>query len=842
MTLWAGPIRITGTVVDSISGDRLEFVTIQEKGTANGTITDRQGTFQIEVKQGAKLIVSCVGYRTKELNVGKYGRNHTIRFAPSDYELKEVVVKPKRERYRRKDNPAVILARQVIAHKEDNLPSRHDYYKCERYDKMVYSFNNFDGAMRELWEKKFPFISQYIDTAQLSGSPILPISSDERLETLYYRQNPKSNKKVIEAVNHAGLDDMLPNEIVQMMKTEVFPEIDLNDNDIYLFTNKFVSPLSSFAITFYKFYILDTIIVENHGPHIDLGFAPLLPESMGFIGHLYIPLDSTFFVRRAILNVPPDINLNFVRNMQIVIDYDRLADSTRIVSRQTFDSEMNVIQNTMGLYAHRTTAYRNYSFEPMPEERVFTKLEPVIEAKDLHSKDSEFWKEHRQDGKGEQQHTEKNSVASMLDEMRTVPLFYYGEKVLTMLFKGYVPIGDKPYEENKSLVGPLNSTISHNSFEGWRFRIGGITTATLNPHLFGFGYVAYGEKDKELKYEGRVEYSFKRKKMHANEFPIHSLRARYSYDTKLLGQDYSTSKDNFLLSIKRQKDDKITYERNMELTYTHEHWNGFSYYLQLNSRRDYATHLTKFMRVGDNRFLNHYDMTTATINLRFAHNERFLQSRTSRIPVNKQTPVFSLSHTIGLKGVLGSDFNFQRTEFKFSKRFWLSAFGYVDTNLRAGKVWTSSPYTLLCLPPANMAYTIQSESFSQMNPMEFVNDEYASWDLVYFLNGWVFNNIPLFKRLKWREVISYRGIIGSLSDKNNPRAVLVDGSFRNPDLFVFPGEDSVYKMGKLPYMEFAVGIENIFKVFRVDYIRRLSYLDHPNINKNGVQVSMHLTF
>ena len=630
---------------------------------------------------------------------------------------------------------------------------------------------------------------------------------------------------------------MMPNEIVQVMKTEVFPEVEIQNNDIYLFTNKFVSPLSSFAPAFYKFYILDTIRLDDGLRYVDLGFAPLVAESFGFVGHLYVSTDTTYFLRRAELNVPRDINLNFVRNMRIVIDQDRLDDGTRIVRSKTFDSEMNVFENTMGLYAHRTCAYSHFSFDSPADTSIFSHWGPVIEHPQLAKRDTAYWSAHRY-GLGIPQ---ERSVASMMRDMRRVPFFYYSEQVLTALFKGYISVGKKPYEENKFLYGPLNTTVSYNSFEGIRLRGGGITTANLNKHLFGFGYAAYGLKDKEWKYNGELEWSFKPKKMHANEFPIHSLRFTYRYDTKLLGQDPTTSKDNFLLSAKRG-DEQITYERRAQVLYTSEHWNGFSYKLNLEHTREYATRLTAFRQVGYGGEVPYYDMSVATLTLRFAHNERFMQSRTSRIPINKQTPVFTLTHSIARKGTLGSDFDYQRTDFKFFKRWWLSAFGYVDINLKAGKVWSQSPFTMLCLPNANLAYTIQDESFSQMNAMEFVNDEYASWDLVYYLNGCLFNTVPLFNRLKWREVVSFRGLTGHLSPKNDPMAVTAEGKWRNPTLYRFPSDDAVYKMDDTPYMEFAVGIENIFKILRVDYIRRLTYLDHPDIRKNGVQVTMHLTF
>ena len=856
-TLWcaavaqpsASPSRltVTGLVVDSLTGQRLEFITIQEKGKANGTITNTDGSFALTVNAGSAVVFSCVGYRTKEVTAAGRTKNLTVQLCPTDYELGEVVVKPRREHYRRRDNPSVALAKQVIAHKGDRLPQqRHDYFSQERYDRMTYSFNNFDGAMRAAWEKKFPFIGQYVDTATLSGSPILPVSTDEHIEVDYYRRSPRSHKTLLAADRHAGFDDMLPPEILGAMRSDIFPEIDLHDDNIYLFTNKFVSPISQFAPAFYKFYILDTLTWDDGRRYIDLGFAPLVPESFGFVGHLYVTTDSTYFLRRAELNVPKDINLNFVRSMRIVVDQDRLADSTQVVRLKTFESEMNVFENTMGLYAQRTSAYSGFSTEPPADAAVFAQMGPVIEHPDRARRDDAFWSHHT--GEAVASTSRRSGVAAMLEDMRQVKFFYYTEQVLTALFKGYISIGRQPYEENKFLYGPLNTSISYNAFEGIRLRTGGITTARLHPRLFGFGYVAYGCHDHEWKYDAALEWSFKDKKMHANEFPVHSLRFDYQYDTRLLGQEPTTSKDNFLLSLRRSSDDQITYQRRAAAVYTHEWWNNFSLKLGLEHTRDYATSFTPLRHAGSGRPVPHFDMTTAALTLRYAPGEKFMQSRTSRIPLNKEAPVFTLTHEAASRHV-GSDFDYMRTDVKFNKRWWLgAAFGYADVTLKAGQVWTQSPFPMLCLPNANTALTIQDESFSQMRAMEFVNDRYASWDVVYFLNGFVFNSIPLLRRLKWREVVTFRGLWGDLSERNDPEALLPDGvTLRNPNLYAFPEtSDGIkrasYRMASVPYMEFALGVENILKVLRIDYIRRLNYLDRPGVHPHGVQVTMHLTF
>ena len=225
------------------------------------------------------------------------------------------------------------------------------------------------------------------------------------------------------------------------------------------------------------------------------------------------------------------------------------------------------------------------------------------------------------------------------------------------------------------------------------------------------------------------------------------------------------------------------------------------------------------------------------IYLRYAPKEKFTQTKWNRHSVLPEHPVFTLKHRIGFKGIIGGDYNYHHTEGTFKKRFWFSAFGYTDCILKAGKIWNTVPFPLLISPNANLSYTIQDESYWLMNAMEFFNDEYASWDLTYFMNGLIFNRLPLIRKLNWREVVSCRGLFGNLSDKNRPDPT------NTGDLFKFPYEnDSYHYMNSTPYVEVAVGVENIFKVLRIDYVRRLTYRDLPGIDKDGIRIKLHVQF
>lgn len=834
-------ITVQGQIIDSLTNLPLDFVNIAEIGTTNGTISDTDGKFSMLVRSGSTISISCLGYIPTKIIAGNRRQNVTIKMVPSDIQLSEVVVKPKRERYRRKNNPAVDLIRNVIAHKNDHAPKENDYFTQNRYDNITYSFNNFDDFYVRQWKKKFKFIEEFVDTAIVSGAPILPVSSDERVETHYYNKHRNLTRVVTEAEKHAGLDDMLPEDIVAIMKKEVFPELDLMEDNIYLYRKKFVSPISSFGPTFYKYYILDTLKLEDGNKYIDLGFAPLLPQSFGFVGHLYVSQDSTFWVKRAELNIPPEINLNYVRNLHVEVENERLADSTRVVARKSFDSELNITSGSLGLYAHRIIRYSDFkNQEPENSQKIFSQA-PVVESLNLalNNRNTEFWKYYRKSDDFDP----NKSVEAMMKRMRTVPFYRYTEMVLSWLFKGFVPIDGKPEEESRLMIGPCNAIASWNKLEHMRFRVGGITTGNVSHHLFGAGYAAYGIEDHKWKYDASLEYSFRRKKMYANEFPIHSLKLESTYDSRELGLQLSTNRDNFVTSFRRPADPKYTYVWSNSLLYTAEFWNHFSIKLKAELLREYNSRLGQFDQVGSGLNIPHYDLAMGTINLRWAPKESFMQMRTTRVRVDDLHPVFELTHQIAKKGVFGSDFDYQKTEFAFLKRFWLNVLGYADLNLKVGKVWTQSPYTLLSMPNANTGFTVQKGAFSQLNAMEFVYDQYATWNIVWKLNGFIFNSLPWIRHLKLREIVSFRGVYGSLSEKNDPDLMMADGvTPKNPDLYRFPSNGTVYRLGDAPYMEVAFGIDNIFKILRVEYIRRLNYLDHEKVNQHGIQIALGINF
>lgn len=827
-------VYVSGTVLDSVTKEPLPFVSVYFKHTTNGVMTDDNGKFSLVSNSSNRtLVLSMVGYEDKVINIRKSVQTQyfkSIYLAPVSYSLNEIVVKPKKEKYSKKNNPAVDLVSEMIKNKYLADPSQKDYFSYEHYEKITYALDNFTPENnKSLNTKNFSFLFDYVDTSSISGKPMLVVSLKETLSDIYTKKSPKTKKTYVKALKQDGIDELLPQESLQVLYDEMLHDINIFDDKIILLTNQFVSPLSPIGPNYYKYFLLDTISV-NGKDFVKLGFVPFNTESFGFTGVLNVSLDSIHFVQSAELNVPKNINLNFVNGLSLKQEFSLMPDGTRILNRDDLTIDFCVTSKSQSIIAHRLNMYKNHSFEKIDDSK-FAPKENMILAVDAEDKDANYWMENRHDSiQGNE-----DRVKNIMSDLRSVPTFRYLEWFLKVMFNGYIPIvGD----EAKFEYGPFNTTYSNNKLEGARFRVGGMTTAYLDRHWFFNGYTAFGCKDEKFKYKGEVEYSFSPKKKFPNEFPVHSVTATYIYDTDELGQHYMhTNKDNMFMSVKRLDDNRIAYQRKAEVSYKREHYNNLSYKLSLRHKTEYSSPLIQFEKQRLDYSIEPIDNFTVgevEVFVRYAPNEKFYQARQNRFPVNLDYSTFTLSHTIAQKGFIGSEFSSNITEGSFKRRFWLSIFGYTDVLVKAGKQWNKVPYPLLLIPNSNMSYLIQPESYYMMNTMEFLFDQYASVDLTYNLNGFILNRIPLIKKLKFRELVSFRTIYGSLSDKNNPK------KNDDTDLFLFPRGS--YVMGDKPYMEFGVGLENILKILRLDYIWRLSYRGHENIDHSGIRFRVHVSF
>jgi len=746
-------------------------------------------------------------------------------------DLNEVVVKPKKEHYSKKNNPAVDFVNKIRDRQDITNPMSCPQYNYSVYDRITVAINEAEdgeGNLRGLL-KQFPVLKEYVDTSEITGKPVLPISVKEKVTEYYHRNSPEKTREFVSAIKRIGLDAIGNEESMQMLLEDLMREIDLYQNDITLLSNRFVSPLSKIGPDFYKYYLVDTIApLSDSDSLIVLEFAPRNSATFGFVGRIYVPKnDSTMFVQKATLYLPHKANVNFIESLRIDQEFERDSLGYRHKILDNLTVEAAVIPGTQGIYMQKYTRLLNHDFDETDPRGLFPRMGSIYTAPDAYLQPETFWDAHRD---ASYRNAQRN-IGAMAASLRSNPWYYWTEKVLNVIVTGYVPVG----KADKVEFGPVNTLVSFNDVEGTRLRFGGVTTGELNPNWFFRGYGAYGFKDHKWKYYGEAEYSFNRKKRHSREFPVRSIRASYRYDKHMIGQDYAfTNPDNIFLSFKRMDDTLAIYQRTARLEYTYEFDNHFSMNLAMEGNRQEASKYLPF-EFADGGRISHIDFSTVCLTLRYAPGEKFIQTKSERIPINIDAPVIQLSHTYGPAHFLGSSrYVVNKTDIDVRKRFWFSAFGYADVTLRGGHVWSAVPFTQLFIPNANLTYTIQPESFMLLSPMEFVTDTYASWDLTYWPNGAIFNYIPFFKELKLRESFAFRGFWGRLSDKNNPA--------KNAWLPMFPVESNPRTITDTPYMEVGIGIDNIFKILRVEYSWRLSYRSTPGVDRSGLRIALHFNF
>lgn len=833
--------NIQGVVTDSLKNDPIPYLSVFYEGKGVGSITDNDGHYKVETRKGwNKLTFSAVGYVTKVVNIiPGVTKNLNVRMRPDDIMLDEVVVKPKREKYSRKNNPAVELMKKVIAHKNNNKLSENDYYQYNKYQKITMSLNDVTPEMLEKgMYKKMPFLKDQIELCEETNKFILPISVDETASQKIYRKHPKSEKTIIKGMSSTGVNELFATgDMLSTVLKDVFTDVNIYDNDIRLLQYPFISPISSSdAISFYKFYIMDTTFVDKD-KCFHLTFVPNNSQDFGFTGHLYVLADSSYTVKKCTMNLPKKSGVNFVDNMDIIQEFEQLPNGEWVLKTDDMIVEMTLMKIMQGFQIRRTTRYSDYAFDELPQQ-LFKRKGAEIKEADAMMRGDDFWNQYRPVPLTQTE----SSMDMLVKRLEQMPGFKYVIFVLKAFIENFVETGTKN-NPSKVDIGPVNTMISNNYIDGLRLRMSAQTTANLNPHLFFKGYYAYGFKDHRSKYMGEVEYSFNKKEYLPREFPKNSITFSYQYDVMSPTDKFlKTDKDNVFVSFKTSTVDQMSYVRNIALKYENETQFGLKTTVEVKHSTDEPTGGLAYITNDDQKTLVPEIQTMeASLAFRYAPGETFVNTKQRRIPVSFDAPVFTLSHTTGFKGVLGGEYNFNLTEVGLYKRFWFSSWGKIDMFVKGGAQWNKVPFPLLIMPAANLSYILQRETFNLINNMEFLNDRYASLDVSWDLNGKIFNRIPLLKKLKWREAIGFKMLYGHLTDKNNPMKHPGDS-----ELFLFPTRDgrptSFVMDPKTPYMECSVGIHNIFKILHIDYVRRLNYLDHPDANKWGVRFMVMMTF
>ena len=831
---------ITGVVTDAETGESIGYASVVYKGHKIAVVSGTDGRYSITRHNGWSLTFSSVGYKSRTVSINsKVGSRLDITLKPDKKILGEVTVKSKRNRYSRRNNPAVELMRRVVAAKKKTDLELNDYYQYNKYEKITLAFN--DLKPEQLKQKPFikhPWLADQVETSPATGKLILPISVDETVSQKIYRRNPRSEKTYIEGQSSKGLNDLFQTgDIINTVMKDVFTSIDLYQDHIRLLQRPFISPMSGEGIGFYRFYIEDTVMVDRDRC-IHLNFLPNNQNDMGFRGDLYILDDSTLHVRRCEMTIPKQSNVNFVQNVQILQEYEKLDDGQWVLTKDDMTTELELYDFIKAGTVSRTTRLTDYSFDSIPDKRFKGMNKEVISA-DVEMRDEEFWKQHRQ--------VELTKSESSMDEFIHNTANVKGMKYVIFVLKALLENSVETGKPNYVDMCPVNTILTHNYVDGWRSRLSAKTTANLSRHFFLSGYYGRGWGSKKNYYNVETTYSLNPKKYLPHEFPRRMVTFQSANDVCSPSDRFlDTDKDNLIVAMKWAKANKMMFYNRQQVTFDYEtDWglkatlNGKVEKNEACGDMSFATldspKRETFNKLGNNEFMK---TTEVTARLRYAPGETYINNKQRRRVINRDAPVFNLSHTTGFNGLLGGQYDYNYTELHVFKRFWLSSWGKVDVAVKGGIQWNQVPYPLLIHPSANQSYTIQRETFSLINTMEFLNDRFASLMVSWDLNGKIFNRTPLIRNLHWREYIGFRMLWGTLTDKNNPFLAQNAGS---PILMYFP-EGSNVMDSKKPYAEIVLGVHNIFKFFHVEYVRRLNYNELPTSPKWGMRYTIAFSF
>lgn len=805
--------RVSGKVFDSETKEPLPFVNIIFKGTRIGTTSDFDGNFLLSTSEKVdSLVFSYIGYVPKTRAIKKgISQELKIELSVNSVALKEIVIKPG-------ENPANILFRKVVKHKDENDVKKLEAYQYETYNKIEIDINNISQKMKKRrLLKPFDFVFENIDSSHADEKPSLPMFITETLSDFYFKKNPKFKKEIIKASKVAGIK----NESVSQVLGNMYQQVNIYDNAILVIDKNFTSPLSDNGLLFYRYYLIDSLFLDNHWCY-HLQFKPRRKQELAFIGNMWIA-DTTFAVKRLEMSIPDDANINYIVALNVVQEYN-LVGKNWMLSKDKLVIDFALLdKKMMGVYGRKTTSYKDIIINEPKDEKFYSKTDNLIVMEGASDKDNKFWEGARHDTLSKNE----ESIYHLVDTIRTLPAFKRYSDLVKTLYGGY-------YVYKLIELGPLFSTYSTNTIEGSRVRIGGRTSNAFSKWFELNGYVAYGFKDEKYKVGGGFRWMLQKK-------PTRQMLAfNYKNDYEILGQNANAFRqDNLFVSLFRRNPlSNLTQVEQYKGFYDKEWFNGFNTKLILTHRvmTPLGSTQYRFVQENDTVTIPNIKSSEIGINIRFAYGERFLDGEFDRVSLGTKSPVFQIQFTEGLKGVLNSDFDYKKIIVNIEDRLRINPIGYTNYVLQYGKIFGKIPYPLLELHPGNETFAYDFYSFNLMNYFEFVSDEYASAFVSHHFDGFFFNRIPLLRKLKLREVATGRAVIGKVSDTNRQALLFPDKLYT----FNQAGYTSNLFSHNKPYIEVAAGIENILKFFRVDAVWRLSYLNHPNIAKFGIRATVQV--
>lgn len=799
----------SGKVIDKATKEPLPFVNIFAQPSGEGSTTDFDGNFKFTTTKKVKsLTFSYLGYKSYVVeNVASAFL--TIELDESGIEIEEAVIVGKKNKKLPKDTAAITLYRNVTNAKPINRPSGFDSYQFREHIKIEFDFFKVGQRFTEVkLLRPFRHMYDFIDTTE-NGDAFLPLLMQEKLADVYYK-SPDKQKTIVQAQYLTGMQNLSASQIVD----ELFVPFDLYDNMISAGGKPFPSPFSTTGLLTYAYFLSDST-EENGNKFYRLDFSPKNNQTIAFSGYAWIDAQS-FALKSMEFKIPKQANLNFVSDFFVKQSFEKVDSGKWFMSEEivNISGKLNKKKKkgpSLLLKKHMSRGDIIIN-EPISDE-IFVGEAIVLDDSIKVGKSREWWAANRVNPLSKSE----AGIIVMSDSLQRTNayrnLFWLGHLGAT----AYLRAG--PIE-----FGRFYNFFSWNAIEGKRPRFGFRTNKDFNEKLYLAGHVAYGMKDKTWKYSGTARMLLPKENQ-----KWHMLEISYKRDFTFLGQKWEEqqfSHDNFFTNLLRTSPlEKIMFIDNKRIFYENELIRGLIAGFHVNSAQfNKVENVFEFNRIDDTNQIQSFDNFSTMevgVNLHIGFKERMFKNDFFRFSAGSERPVLDVNYAIGLKGFGGGDYAYHKVGLNIYHRY-VNRLGFTKYTITASKIFGDSPYPLMNLPIGNQGLYYNSNAYNLMREFEFANDQFASLKLYHHFDGKILNRIPLIKKLQWREIFIVNYMIASASQKNL-------------DLMILPNEMTALNGH---YMEVGFGIENIFKLARVDFLWRVTQRDKTDIQKFGVRFSI----
>jgi hypothetical protein len=801
---------VSGVVLDKDTREPLPFAPLMFIGTKTGTTTDINGQYRLETYYSSdSLKCVFVGYTPLSKKV-KQGQTQVIDFelSPSS-NIEAVIIRPDEG-----PNPAIELVKNVLRNKKINNREKLDAYEYEAYNKVEFDLNNISDKFQDRKVlKPFEFVFANVDTTQ--EKPYLPVFMTESLSEYFYKRNPKVSKEVIKATKVSGIE----NESINQFLGDMYQNINVYDNELVIFSKSFTSPISAYCLGFYDYDLVDSAYIDGKWCY-QLQFFPRRKQELLFYGDMWVN-DTTYAIKEINATIAEGANINWIKQFKVRQEYDEVDKEVWMLTQDELLVDFNFSDKKMGVYGRRTATYRKFVVNKERPSEFYAGITDIVVEKDASRKDDAFWDEHRHIALSDNE----MRIYHMVDTLKNLPQFHTVASVINLFVNGYKVWG-------KFEIGPYYTLYSFNPIEGNRFRFGGRTSNAFSKKIMFEGYGAYGLRDQRFKYGGGFTYIL-------NKNPRMAIGASTKQDMEQLGQaDGAFRQDNVLASLfRRNPANKLTFVTQYSGYFEKEWLYGLSNKVGFTNRvlrpAGNRYNYTRFQPDGTGRTEVGYLATTEfSLYTRFAYKEKFVYGEFERISLGTVFPVVEINYAYAVPGIMNSQFKYQRLVLRIQDKMRFGPFGYCNFTVGAGRIFGNLPYPLLMMHQGNETFFYDESSYNTMNFFEFVSDEWVNVWASYHAEGLFLNKIPIMRKLKWREVASAKAVVGGYDRANDLILARDFNGDGKPDIFTL----------ERPFVEAALGVENIFKVLRVDFIWRLSYLDHPDIVRYGIRAKLQVDF